>query len=329
MDVSVILCTYNRCGSLASALASVAVSKFRSPAEWEVVIVDNNSKDQTRAVAEEYCHRYPGKFRYIFEGQQGKSNALNRGIRESKASILAFMDDDVVVEPDWLENVIAPLNDCTWTGVGGRIVPPIDFSPPRWLALDGPYSLGGILALFDRGPEGSELTEAPIGTNMAFRKEAFEKYGLFRPDLGPCPGTEIRGEDIEFGRRVLKGGSRFWYEPSAIVHHAVAENRIQKEYFLRFLYDNGRALIRGKEPAPPIWFIPRLYFAIPKIVVSSLLGRTVAWLFSTNVQQRFQRKCMVWMNAGQIFEILHIISRGGATANRQVPPLVIGTEERK
>jgi len=329
MNISVILCTYNRCGSLASALESVAASRFRSAVEWEVLVVDNNSSDQTRAVAEECCRKYPGIFRYFFEGQQGKSNALNRGIRESKGSVLAFMDDDVIAEPDWLENVTAPLKDYTWTGVGGRIVPPVDFSPPAWLALDGPYSLGGILALFDKGREGSELTEAPIGTNMAFRKEAFEKYGLFRPDLGPCPGSEIRGEDIEFGRRLLKGGSRLWYEPSAIVHHAVAENRLQKEYFLRFLYDNGRALIRGKEPTPPVWLIPRPYFALPKIIVSSLLGRTVAWLFSINPQRRFQRKCMVWMNAGQIAEIFYVISRGKVAGNSQPPPLVIGTEERK
>lgn len=329
MNVSVILCTYNRCGSLASALKSVAASQFRSPTEWEVLTVDNNSSDQTRAVAEEFCKNHPGRFRYIFEGQQGKSNALNRGIRESKGNILAFMDDDVVADPDWLENVTAPLKDSKWMGVGGRIVPPLDFSPPTWLALDGPYSMGGILALFDKGPQGSELCEAPIGTNMAFRKETFEKYGLFRPDLGPCPGSEIRGEDIEFGRRLLKGGSRLWYEPSAIVHHAVADNRLQKEYFLRFLYDNGRALIRGKDPAPPVWFIPRLYFAIPKIIVSSLLGRTLNWLCSIDPQRRFQRKCMVWMNIGQIVEILHIISRGRTTGNGQAPPLIIGTEERK
>ena len=106
---------------------------------------------------------------------------------------------------------------------------------------------------------------------MAFTKRHL-KNTVFQADLGPCPGSEIRGEDIEFGRRLLKGGSRLWYEPSAIVHHAVADNRLQKEYFLRFLYDNGRALIRGKDPAPPVWFIPRLYFAIPKIIVGIAPG---------------------------------------------------------
>jgi glucosyl-dolichyl phosphate glucuronosyltransferase len=326
MKITVILCTFNRCASLQKALDSAAAQVLPESVQWSVLVVDNNSSDQTREIAEDYCFRYPGRFRYIFEPQQGKSHALNRGIREADGDVVAFMDDDVTAEPTWLQNLTAPLQHSSWAGVGGRIVPPLDFSPPPWLALDGPHELGGILALFDKGREGAELIEAPFGTNMAFRKQTFEKYGLFRPDLGPCPGSEIRGEDTEFGRRVLKGGERLWYEPSAIVHHAVPENRFQKGYFLRFLYDHGRASIREKDPGPPVWFIPRLYFTIPKIVLGTLVGRTLAWLFSFNPQHRFQRKCMVWMNLGQIAEIFHSISRGSVSGRTQ-PPAIRNNKE--
>jgi len=308
MHLSVILCTYNRSDLLAVALESVAASQMDSSWDWEVLVVDNNSKDRTREVAAQFVSRFPGRFRYLFEPAQGKSNALNTGIRESRGDILAFIDDDVVAEPTWLQNLTAPLRDPAWAGVGGRIAPPRDFTPPRWLALEGPYELGGILALFDKGPDGTELTEAPFGTNMAYRRHLFEKYGLFRPDLGPCPGTEIRGEDTEFGRRVLKGGDRLWYEPSAVVHHAVPENRLRKSYFLRFLYDHGRAAIRAKPQGEPLFFIPRLYFTLPKIVLASLLPRTLAWLVSIDPQRRFQRKCMVWMNIGQVAEICTSLS---------------------
>jgi glucosyl-dolichyl phosphate glucuronosyltransferase len=328
MKITVILCTFNRCVSLQKALDSAAAQVLPESVQWEVLVVDNNSSDQTRKIAEDYCRRYSGRFRYIFEPQQGKSHALNRGIREAQGDVVAFMDDDVTAEPTWLHNVTAPLQHSTWVGVGGRIVPPLNFSPPSWLALEGPYDLGGILALFDKGREGAELTEAPYGTNMAFRKQIFEKYGLFRPDLGPCPGSEIRGEDTEFGRRVLNGGDRLWYEPSAIVHHAVPENRLGKKYFLRFLYDHGRASIREKELRPPIWFIPRLYFMIPKIVLSLLLRRILAWLFAFNPQQRFQRKCMVWMNFGQIVEIFHLISRGSVSGGNP-PPAIMNSKENR
>ncbi len=326
MNITVILCTFDRCASLKKALDSAAVQVLPESVQWEVLVIDNNSSDKTLEVAQEYCNKYPGRFRYIFESQQGKSHALNRGIHEANGDVLAFMDDDVTAEPDWLQNLTVPLLQFNWAGVGGRIVPPTNFSPPPWVALEGPFELAGILALFDKGRKGTELTEAPFGTNMAFRKKTFEKYGLFRPDLGPCPGSEIRGEDTEFGRRVLKGGDRLWYEPSAVVRHAVPENRLRKDYFLRFLYDHGRASIREREQQRRTLFIPRRYFAVLKIVLVTLPRRTVAWLFSFNSQHRFQRKCMVWMNLGQIVEMFHSTS-GGGVADGNPPPAIIGRHE--
>src|SRR5438309_3069723 len=100
MTVTVVLCTYNRYQNLETALNSVAASVLPEPVQWEVLVVDNNSTDHTRKVVEEFCHRYPGRFRYLFEAQQGKSYALNSGVREARGNILAFMDDDVIVDPN-------------------------------------------------------------------------------------------------------------------------------------------------------------------------------------------------------------------------------------
>src|SRR5215471_7732195 len=104
MNITVILCTYNRCKSLAKALASTAALKLPDSIEWEVLVVDNNSRDQTCEVVREFITRYPGRFRYFFEPQPGKSYALNSGIREARGTVLAFIDDDVTVEPSWLTN---------------------------------------------------------------------------------------------------------------------------------------------------------------------------------------------------------------------------------
>src|SRR5580704_1493640 len=109
MRITVILCTHNRCRSLAKALESVAASQLSTSTDWEVLVVDNNSSDQTREAVETYCRRYPVRFRYVFEPQPGKSYALNSGIREALGEILAFMDDDVTVEPTWLQNLTANL----------------------------------------------------------------------------------------------------------------------------------------------------------------------------------------------------------------------------
>ncbi len=84
MKISVILCTHNRCQSLAKALNSLAALTLPESVEWEVLVVDNNSSDGTREVVQrDFCGRYPGRFRYLFEPQPGKSYALNAGIRQA------------------------------------------------------------------------------------------------------------------------------------------------------------------------------------------------------------------------------------------------------
>ena len=252
MDITVILCTYNRCRTLAEALESVAASRMPADISWKMLIVDNNSSDQTQEVAQDYCRRYEGRFRYLFEPRQGKSNALNSGIRESYGSILAFMDDDVIVASDWFADLTRELHAGRWVGAGGRILARNTPLVPDWLPMEGPYSLSGMLALFDLGDKPCRLECSPFGTNMAFQKAIFDKYGDFRTDLGPCPGSEIRNEDTEFGRRLLNGGELLRYEPSAVVYHAIPESRLTREYLLAFWYDLGRASIREMEHRPDI-----------------------------------------------------------------------------
>jgi glucosyl-dolichyl phosphate glucuronosyltransferase len=298
MNITVILCTYNRCQSLAKALASIAVSTLPESIEWEVLVVDNNSKDQTREVIENYCRLYPGQFRYLFEPQPGKSHALNAGIQKARGDILAFMDDDVTVEPTWLQNLTTALHNGEWVGAGGRILPEQTFSPPRWLPLRERYALAPF-ALFDLGPRAGVLTEPPFGTNMAFQKKLFEKYARFRTDLGPCPGSEIRSEDTEFGHRLLAAGERLRYEPSAVVYHSIPESRMQKKYFLAWWFDKARADIRQFGiPSGTRWFVA----GIPLYLFRRLVVWTVRWMVSIEPSRRFSNKIKTWIVAGQTLE---------------------------
>jgi glycosyltransferase involved in cell wall biosynthesis len=299
MQITVILCTYNRCQTLARALDSLAASILSETIKWEVLVVDNNSSDQTKAVVEDFCRRYPGRFRYLFEPQQGKSYALNAGIREARGDILAFVDDDVTVEPMWLQNLTSALHDSQWAGSGGRTKPATwvrGFVPPRWLALDGPCSLiGALCACCDLGDVPGELKDPPIGGNVAFRKEMFDRYGHFRTDLGPFPNRKIGFEDIEFGRRLMAGGERLCYVPSAVVYHEVPENRVRKEFFLEWWFAFGRGSVRetGKR--------------LGTREILKILGRTLLtalqWALTFNSQRRFYRKCRIWYAAGKIVEV--------------------------
>ena len=282
------------------------MSKLPDSVEWEVLVVDNNSRDQTRAVVEEFCRQHPGRFRYLFEAQQGLSQARNSGIRAARGEILAFLDDDVTVEPTWLQNLTASLQDSEWAGAGGRILPERGFSPPRWLSIDGPYAMGGVLALFDRGGKAGELDWAPFGTNMAFRKSMFEKYGGFRTDLGRCGDQLMSGEDTEFGRRLVSAKERLRYEPSAVVYHPVPENRLRKEYFLAWYFGFGRSLVREAGRGPDIWGIPRPYFSILKKGSTALAPLMLRWMLALKPQKKFFYKVLVWRTAGEIVEMYRL-----------------------
>jgi glycosyltransferase involved in cell wall biosynthesis len=311
MNITVILCSYNRCESLAKTLASIAVSVLPESVEWDILVVDNNSSDQTREVTEEFCRKFPGRFRYLFEPQPGKSYALNSAIRAARGEIVAFTDDDVTVDANWLCNLTVSLDKNEWAGAGGRTLFADSFTPPSWMAVDGPCDLGGVLAArFDLGDKACELFKAPYGANMAFQKRMFEKHGFFRTDLGPSPNREIPrpNEDTEFGRRLLAGGERLRYESSAIVYHPVVAERVRKDYFLNWYFDYGRANVREWRTGPSFFWIPRRFFNLVKTLGMALPQTTFRWALDFRPDQRFCKKCFVYKVLGQIHEIYHQLS---------------------
>jgi hypothetical protein len=137
---------------------------------------------------------------------------------------------------------------------------------------------------------------------MAFRKEMFLKYGDFRTDLGPQPGSQIRDEDTEFGRRLLAAGERLHYEPSAVVYHPLQKERVTKRYLLAWWFDWGRASVRQWRRKPDVWGIPRSYLSILNMTGLILPQRIFRWMCTTDPRKRFANKCWVWVTAGYIVE---------------------------
>jgi glucosyl-dolichyl phosphate glucuronosyltransferase len=297
LNISLIICTFNRGERLAKTLANIAVQTFSSPTTWEVLVVDNNSTDQTRSVVEDYYRRLPAIFRYLFESQPGKSHALNKGIKEARGNILAFTDDDVMVESTWLQNLTLNLKTGEWSGSGGRVLPAKDFSQPPWLSSMGGYAQGP-LALFDPPANGFNLANAPFGNNMAYRREMFEKYGVFRTDLGPRPSSQIRGEDTEFGDRLMAAGEKIRYEPTAVAYHDVGENRAQQQYFLNWWFDKARAEIRQYGVDSGAFCCS----GVPLFLVRRLVVWTFRWMVTLTPAERFTCKIKVWRTTGEILE---------------------------
>jgi glycosyltransferase involved in cell wall biosynthesis len=297
IKISVILCTYNRSHSLRKSVVSVAVQELPQSLEWEILVVDNNSNDDTSQVVEELQRQYPERIRYFFEPKQGISHARNAGIAESRAEILAFIDDDETAGDTWLQNLTANLHTGEWAGAGGRVLPPSSFSRPRWLSSQSPFTQGP-LASFDPENEAGKLTEPPFGANMAFRKEVFEKLGGFRTDLGRSGSNLLSNEDTEFGRRIFAAGMQLRYEPDALTYHPVEKARLQPKYFRAWWFNKGRSdvLELGVQPKGT-----RL-LGVPVRLFRDAAVEAVRWAITLDSPQRFICSLKIWAYAGQAYE---------------------------
>lgn len=310
MDITVVICTYNRSKSLSATLDSIAAQIMPDSVAWEAIVVDNNSTDGTRDLAESYCQRHPRIFRYVFEQQQGLSRARNAGIRAAKGEFVVFTDDDVIAEPTWLSNLMTPMLDSSWAGGGGRVVPPQDLQLPEWITVGGKTDLvGALLPIFDLGDQSGEMKRPPYGANMAFRRSMFEKYGTFRVDLGHCGGKLLSGEDIDFGNRLISAGERLHYEPSAVVHHPVPEDRLSKKYFRTWWFDFGRTRIIERRVGPAVLGISRRLLNLASLLIRFLPIRLVRWMTATNVQSRFYNECELRQTLGEIAQTWAFLTR--------------------
>lgn len=235
-DLSVVICTYNRHELLRLALETL----LREPADcsYEVIVVDNNSTPETRAVVEELAAN-DARIRYVRETRQGNAYARNTGVEESRAPIVAFLDDDVTVKPGWL-NLILPTFNSTDAGfIGGKVLPRWEQPPPSWL---GVINWAPIAAL-DYGDNAFAITaENPLcllTANIAFRKEVFAEHGGFLVSVQRTGDSIGSLEDHEFLTRILRAGVNGLYVPEMIVDAWVGSDRMTKSYHRRWHTGHG------------------------------------------------------------------------------------------
>ena len=246
MTFSVVIATYQRADDVRDTLASL--SRLRPAGDWEVIVVDNNSTDETRAVVERAAAAFPVRLRYVFEREQGRSPALNAGIRLADGDIVVTTDDDVRVESDWLDRARDGLDRLGADYVGGRVLPIWGRPRPAWLPDHGGKHWA-VIALLDYGPEPIEFgARVPLGVNMAFRRSAFERAGLLDPNTGRKAGTLLGQEVREWCIRARAAGLRGFYVPEMVVQHIIPASRLTKAYFRRWFYWRGisRAMLYQK-----------------------------------------------------------------------------------
>lgn len=244
-DVTVLICTWNRCDDLRSALASLN-DQTLSPDRFEVLVVDNNSTDATAEAVRQAASEAGYRLRYIMEKAQGKSRALNTGIAAAGAPVVACTDDDCRPEPDWLEEILRAFEDPDVGILGGpgiSVYPEPVKSDSYRLFLAQRFL--GDFAPYDRSIELLEK-DPPLGLNLSFRREIAEQAGGFDVNLGPTGPMHFCREETAFVRNAQARGYRVFYNPRAIVRHHIQEERITWNAIQKQAFDSGIGTYRER-----------------------------------------------------------------------------------
>jgi len=279
MDFSVIVCTYNRANNLPRCLGALARQKGTEDIAWEVVVVDNNSTDDTPAMVERLARELPITIRYARETQQGLNYARNTGMRASRGTYFSYVDDDIEVSPDWLASLYRNFIANDADAVGGRIHLDPSITLPKWIQDD---ATKGFLGFQDFGDEPFRMDgkrRYPYGGNMAFNRRVVDRIGYFNPLLGRKGEGKKRSELFKgaetdyFHRLTDAGEARIFYEPNAIVYHQVQPFQLEKKYF-RTIHSNAgyqRAFYDTSE-------FPHTLFGVPRYLYPMLLSNIGKYL---------------------------------------------------
>lgn len=296
MDASVIVCTYNRAKSLRDTLRALKVQQTVAGREWEVIVVDNNSKDETQQVIAEFQREWP-LLRYEFESEQGLSHARNHGIAAVLGDILLFTDDDVLPEPDWLETTISGMIKYSADACGGYIAPIWESLPPDWLT----ERFHGFLAVRTERCDDFVITspgQAPFGANMAFRREVFQKVGGFDTSRGRKGNILASGEDGELFERILLAGLKAVFLGQSRVHHKVESFRLTKRYFRRWRFQTSRNIAQSSDMIGERRFLNIPLYVFPQFLRA--VARMLWGYVSQPKDEAFNREIVVFHFLGMM-----------------------------
>lgn len=217
IKVSIIVSTYNRSRLLKNCLSSL-INKSVSNNLYEIIVIDNNSIDNTKDVVVDFINEFPQcKISYVLEKRQGLSYARNAGCKKATGEYLAYIDDDAKASKVWVKNIIKTIDKIKPDILGGPIYPYYSFKKPVWFKDEYATRSKGEKARFLR--EGEYLA----GSNLIIKKEILNRLGGFNPKLG-MKGKELRyGEETRLiieARQKIKG-VKIYYNPEIEVSHLV------------------------------------------------------------------------------------------------------------
>jgi|GEM_PF-188322 len=233
--LSVVVCTYNNAARLAGALRHLAAQE-PAGAGSEVLVIDNNCTDETPQIVEQFQPQIP-HLRRIVETRQGQMHARVRGVRESRAPWIAFVDDDNLLDPGWITAALRRIAASPGCGAfAGKVV--IDWeTPPPEVVARRDYAFAST----DLGPApvrlAGEMRWRLRGAGLVCRRAALEDAGWleWQGCIGRAGRSTMSGDDTEIVLRIARAGYELWYEPACRLLHCIASRRLNWAY-LRSLH---------------------------------------------------------------------------------------------
>jgi glycosyltransferase involved in cell wall biosynthesis len=236
IDVTIVVCTYNRAAMLRDTLASLVALATDNLFSYEVLVVDNASTDETPLVIRGVASRAPVLVRDAREGQPGVASARNRGIQEAAGEWIAFFDDDQVADPAWLKELLALAHAKEARCVGGAN----RLRLPAGLEELLPAEVRQLHSESQNWPNPCRYSRraAPGTGNLLVHRSVFEQVGVFDETL------RQGGEDGDLFRRLCGAKIDAWHAPKAISYHVIPAYRLQPAYLRWKMLRNGGHLAR-------------------------------------------------------------------------------------
>lgn len=302
--LSIVICTHNRAPDLEAALESLTRQTLDGDL-FEVIVVDNRSTDDTRAVVERWQVRRP--IRYVPEPELGLCRARNTGWQAARSDFVAYLDDDAIAEPGWASEILSAFEKgpAGLGCVGGRVEPIYHAPRPEWLSDQVALSL----TIIDWSATPHIISDLRMewlaGANIAFPRSVLEEVGGFHPALDRSGKQMLSSGDVYLQRLIMEAGYQCLYQPSAAVRHQVPASRLEKRWFVSRFYWQGESdavmeiLHDGLEPSDRRRAALRRAAALlksPRQVMELLLP--------TSDPARFARKCWAWIAVGHTVGLL-------------------------